>query len=341
MPETATLGYESYRLHFRKPFALSRGVRNGTDAVFVHLQAGSLSGYGEAALPPYLATDEKSVREFLSTVDLHHFTPNDPGVLLDRIAARQPRNAPAMAALDMALHDLAGKYRGIPCSRMFGHEGIVSVPTFYTISLADAGDLEATLAAAAPFRILKIKAGGPGDKAWVERVHRLSGKRFCVDANQGWQDRDEVLELLHYLHGLGAVFVEQPLPPGREEDMRWLKSRSPVPLVADESFQRQADLEMTARSFHGVNVKLMKCGGLRAGASLIRAARATGLKVLLGCMSESSCGVAAAAALAPMADWVDLDGPLLIDNDPFEGITYRDGNLVTSGRPGLGIMKKP
>ncbi len=335
-----SLNLESYRLRFRRPFTIARGTRDGTDTVIVTLRHGSLTGYGEASLPPYLGTDDAMVKKFLSSVDLHRFTLDDTGTFLENAASLGPRNMPALAALDMAVHDLAGLHAGEACPLAFGTGERVSVPTCYTLSMADASDLESALGSAADFGMLKVKAGGPGDRAWLDAVATRSGKPFCVDANQGWTDREQVLDLLHHLSETGAVFVEQPMPARQDEDMRWLKARSPLPLIADESLQDEGDLDRVQDCFHGINVKLMKCGGMRPAARIIREARVAGMKVLVGCMSESSCGVAAAAVLAPMADWADLDGPLLIANDPFEGIEYRNGLLCTSGEPGLGIKRK-
>ena len=334
-----TLEPESYRLRFRRPFTIATGTRDGTDIVIVALHHGSLTGYGEASLPPYLGVDDTMVRDFLSNVDLHRFTPEDPDGFLDQAASIRPRIMPALAALDMAVHDLSGKHEDLPCSQLFGTGKRISVPTCYTLSMADAGDLDAALGQAAAYDMLKVKAGGPGDRAWLDTVASRSGKPYCVDANQGWTDRNQVLDLLHHLHETGAVFVEQPMPVQQDEDMLWLKATSPLPLVADESLQDAEDLDRVQDCFHGINVKLMKCGGIRPAAKLIRDARNADLKVLVGCMSESSCGVAAAAVLAPMADWADLDGPLLVENDPFEGIGYQGGMLHTSGLPGLGIKR--
>ncbi len=337
-----TIRQRPYFLRFKRPFGTAHGIREGTDAVFVELEQDGLRGYGEAALPPYLPDTVATVREFLLRIDLQLFTlPGDLDAALGHVARSAPGHYPAKAAVDMAIHDLCGRLTGQTTRRLLGLDDGTMPPATYTVGLDDGEAPAALPAEAQAFGLLKVKAGNDDDRVRIGRIHALTGKTVCVDANGGWPRREEALDMIRFLYDMGAAFVEQPLAPARTSDMEWLKARSPLPLVADESFQTIGDLDSVARGFHGINVKLMKCGGLRPALEIVRQAMDRGMKVLLGCMSESSCGVAAAAQLASLAGWADLDGPLLIANDPFAGIRYEAGRLVFPASPGNGATLKP
>jgi len=189
------------------------------------------------------------------------------------------------------------------------------------------------------YGILKIKLGRGNDREMIRAVRSVTSVPLGVDVNQGWNNRDEAIEMIEWLDKQGVIYVEQPMNKTLPEDIAWITSRSPVPIIADEAVQVPSDVSKLAGIYSGINIKLMKCGGMRAAFTMVNMARALNLKVMIGCMTETSCAVTAAAQLSPMADWADLDGNLLINNDPYDGIKIRDGKVIIPERPGIGIEK--
>jgi L-Ala-D/L-Glu epimerase len=181
---------------------------------------------------------------------------------------------------------------------------------------------------------------GENDKLIINTIRSISDKPIAIDVNQGWKDKYNALEMLNWLSDKNILFVEQALPKDNSDDARWLFERSPLPLFADESIQRYADIDKVKDCFHGINIKLMKCTGMFEAYKMIKRARELNLKILIGCMSETSCAISAAAQLTPLADYADLDGALLIKNDLFDGITFLDGKIVLNEMPGIGVIQK-
>ena len=315
------LTWNKRRLDLEHPWTLARGTSKFKEYWFVELEEDGLVGHGEAA-------HNERYGESLESVEACFRRGGEVGP------------AAALAAIDIAKHDLAGKRRGVRVGELFGIGRCESLPTSYSIGIDSAEDVRSKVSQADEFRILKIKLGGEDDKAAMAAVREVTDKRVWVDANEGWQTREQALERIEWLAGLGVELVEQPLPAGRLDDMAWLKERSPLVLVADEDASGQADLRALVDGFHGINVKLMKAGGIAPAHSMIEEAKGLDLKVMLGCMIESSLGISAALHLAPLADWIDLDGHLLIDNDPYEGISVCDGCLSLADRPGLGVTMR-
>ena len=242
----------------------------------------------------------------------------------------------AQAALDAALHDLAGRRLGVPVRELLGLDRRPLPPTSWTIGVDPIPEALAKVAAAGQFEVIKLKMGVAGDIELLRAVRGATRQAIRVDANEGWT-LEGARERLPELAALGVEFVEQPLPEASLAETRELRRTSPLPLIADESVHDARDIPRLAEAFDGINVKLAKCGGIAPAIALIAAARAHGMKVLLGCMIESSLGIAAALAVAPLVDWVDLDGHLLIDNDPFAGLGLAGGRLVPADAPGLGV----
>jgi L-alanine-DL-glutamate epimerase-like enolase superfamily enzyme len=193
---------------------------------------------------------------------------------------------------------------------------------------------------ASQFKILKVKLGRENDKEMIETIRSVTNTPLCADANQGWKDREKTLEMIHWLKEKGVVFIEQPMVKTAVDDHAWLTERSPLPIIADEAVQRLADIKKAYGAYTGINIKLMKCTGMREAQKMIVLARALNMKVMLGCMTETSCAISAAAQLSPMVDWADLDGALLISNDIFSGTTVVDGKVTLSDGPGIGIVKR-
>ncbi|MBS1765650.1 MAG: dipeptide epimerase [Bacteroidetes bacterium] len=317
-----------YRLQFKNPFVLSSGTRTFTPSVFLRVEQDDFAGWGEATMPPYVSETQQSVIGFIEQMQvaqINHQQTLHP--YLEYLYA-QPGNFFAKAAVGNALIDWWTQKQNITPAEFFEIEHKNPLPDCcFTITKGD--DLIKKLAEAKNFSLLKIKAGFDDDIDFIKSVADVTSARICIDANRGWSNAATALKKMKQLEGLTVAFIEQPLPVDAVNDMRLLKQHSPFTLIADESFQTMDDLEKIADSFHGINIKLMKCGGVWQAHRIAVAARKAGMKLLLGCMSESSCGVAAAASLQPLMDWVDLDGPLLISNDPFTGIKYVNGKVIT------------
>jgi L-alanine-DL-glutamate epimerase-like enolase superfamily enzyme len=256
----------------------------------------------------------------------------------DSAAARvaDPGQPAAEAAVDMALRDLAGKRLGVPLYELLGIETGSMPPTSFTIGMDTPEIVEEKVREAADFRVLKVKMGSTRDRQVLEAVRRVSDRPVRVDANEGWTLSD-ALARLEWLEDKGVELVEQPLPANQIDEMKELKKVSPLPLFADESVGRALDIPRLAEAFDGINIKLMKCGGLGEALRMIHVARAHDMKVMLGCMVESSLAITAAAHIAPLVDHADLDGNLLITNDPFVGAGVSAGRLVLPSEPGLGV----
>lgn len=334
------LTFEPYELRLRHAFNLARNQRTSTPGVQVRLEYDGLTGYGEASMPPYLGENVDSVMKFLSGLDLSQFA--DPFRIEDiheYMESTAPDNRAAKASVDIALHDLLGKIMGQPWHKIWGLNPDKCPDTSFTISYdADPAEMKAKIEETAPFKIVKVKMGVGHDKETVEALRRHSDVPICVDANQGWTDKHQALEMCEWLAGQGCTFVEQPMPKEMIDETAWLRERSPLPLIADEFLQRLPDVARAAGAYDGINIKLMKSTGLHEAHKMAVLARAMGMKVMLGCMTETSCAVTAAAQLSPMVDWADLDGNLLIANDIFDGIKIVDGKVtIPVDRPGIGV----
>ena len=329
-----------YELQLRHTFTVASYSRKVTPDVQVEITYDGVTGYGEASMPPYLGQSVESVCAFLSRVDLSGFP--DPFCLEDILGyvdSLSPGDSAAKAAVDIALHDLVGKLIGQPWWRIWGLDAGKAPSTTFTIGI-DTPEVvrEKTLEAAGKFNILKVKVGLSSDVEMIEAIRSVTSVPLAVDANQGWKDRSKALDEIHWLASKGVVMVEQPMPVSALDDIAWLTERSPLPIFADESVQRLADVPRLAGAFSGINIKLMKCTGMREAWKMVTLARALGMKAMVGCMTETSCAVSAAAQLSPAVDFADLDGNLLISNDRFDGVKVVDGRLSLPDRPGIGVL---
>ena len=336
------LSWEPYELELRHTFTVASYSRKTTPDVQVRIDYDGFTGHGEASMPPYLGHTVESVCTFLQKVDLSPFT--DPFQVEDILAyvdSLSDGDAPAKAAVDIALHDLVGQLLGQPLFRLWGLDAAKAPSTTFTIGI-DTPEIvrEKTLECAGRFNILKVKVGLDNDTEMIETIRSVTSLPLAVDANQGWKDRRQALDEIHWLAEKGVVMVEQPMPKERLDDIAWITERSPVPIFADESIQRLRDIPAIKGAFSGINIKLMKCTGLLEARKMLTYARAEGMKVMLGCMTETSCACTAAAHLSPGVDFADLDGNLLISNDLFEGMVVREGRMILPDRPGLGLKKR-
>lgn len=332
------LRFSPFSLKFKHPFTIASGTRATTEVVYVELEHDGITGYGEAAMPPYVGEDQKSVIEFLSKLNLRQFNnPLETDLILDYCDAFVPGNHAAKASVDIALHDLVGKLLGKPLHQLWNIEKEKTPVTCITIGMDTNEVVRKKVSEADSFKIFKVKLGGDNDRQIIETIRNASHKPLMVDANQGWKEKSSALEMVVWLKEQGAVLIEQPFPKEWKSETAWLRERSPLPIIADEAVQRFSDLEEIKEVYDGINIKLMKCTGLREARNMIAKAREMNLKILLGCMSESSCAVTAAAHLSPLVDWADLDGPSLIANDPFTGLQVVDGKIVLNDLPGTGV----
>jgi L-Ala-D/L-Glu epimerase len=336
-----TLKFSPYELHLKHVFTLASGSRSTTPVMLTEIRYEDTVGYGEASMPPYLGESVESVNSFLKKVDLSRFdSPFLVEEILNYIDALTPGNHAAKAAVDIALHDLVGKLMNQPWYRIWGLDPRKTPNTSFTIGIDTPEVVREKVREAEPFRILKVKLGQKNDREMVETVRSVTDKPLCVDVNQGWTDRNMALDMIHWLKDKGVVFVEQPMPKESVDDIAWLTAKSPLPVIADEAVQTVADFNKVQGVYSGINIKLMKCGGMHAAYTMISMARALDMKVMIGCMTETSCAVTAAAQLSPLADWADLDGNLLINNDIFEGLLIRDGKIILPDLPGIGVKKR-
>lgn len=250
----------------------------------------------------------------------------------------QKGNNAAKASVDIALHDLVGKMLNKPCYEYFGLKPGEKKYSSFTIAIDKMDSLPTKIKEAKDFKILKIKLGTKDDEKIVHIVKNETDKKLYADANQGWSDKSMAIERLWMLKENGFEVVEQPMPVDcKDDDMIWLKEKSPLPLLGDEAVKRLDDLEKAKELFHGINIKLMKSTGMAEACKMIVLAREVNMKVMVGCMTETSCAVLAASHLAPLADYVDLDGAFLISNNPFKNPELMDGCISPPEKPGIGI----
>lgn len=339
--KSMTLRFRPYELELKHIFTIATSSRKSTPVMLTEIEYDGIIGYGEASMPPYLGESHETVNNFLKMVNLARFSsPFLMEEILDYIELLAPGNYAAKASIDIALHDLVGKLMNQPWYRIWGLNPGKTPFTSFTIGIDTPEVVKKKVEEASPYRILKVKLGQDNDKEMIKTIRSVTDKPLCVDVNQGWRDREMALDMIHWLKEQGVVFVEQPMPKALVEDLAWLTQKSPLPVIADESVQTIMDVKKADGVYNGINIKLMKCGGMRSAFKMINTARALNMKVMIGCMTETSCAISAAAQLSPMVDWADLDGNLLISNDIYEGVIVVDGKLVLPDRPGIGIISR-
>lgn len=334
------LSWIPYDLQLKHTFTISGFSRTSTPVVLTRIEYDGLVGYGEASLPPYLGETQASVIKFLKSVDLSSFSnPTHIDDILRYVDNIAPNNTAAKASIDIALHDLVGKMFGVPWHTIWGLNKKKSPNTTFTIGI-DTNEvvIDKTREAISDYNILKIKVGGDDDKRMIEAIRSVTAIPLAVDANQGWKDKHKALDMIHWLKEKGVEMVEQPMPKFDYDNIAWLTEHSPIPIFADESVQRLKDIEQLKGVFSGINIKLMKCTGMREAWKMRNLAEALGMKVMIGCMTETSCAISAAAQLSAGLDFIDLDGAMLILNDCFDGAKLRKGKIIAENLPGIGAI---
>jgi L-alanine-DL-glutamate epimerase-like enolase superfamily enzyme len=325
-------------LELAETFVISRESQDTADVVQVEIRHEGVSGYGEGAPIERYGESAQSALQYIE--DAADLLGDDP-FALDEIEDRlEPREWAARSALDAALHDLQGKLADVAVWRLLGLRRL-GPPTSWTIWLGEPDDMgDRAAKVAGRFKRLKLKLGA-GDGRDVDRVRavrEVAATPLQVDVNEYWT-LDEALDALPQLAELGVEYCEQPLPAGDPGGTR-LKAESPVPIYVDEDCHRLSDVAACAERAHGINIKLAKSGGIHEAVRMAHAARALGLRVMLGCMIESGLGIAAAAQVASLCDHVDLDGNLLLAHDPWPGIAFLDGIQIPADEPGLGVREE-
>ena len=327
-----------FELDLKHPFSISKFTRTSTPLMLIKIQYEDIVGYGEASMVPYMGESYETAQAFLNQVDLsqfhHPFIFEEIITYLDSIAPGQPA---IKAAIDIALNDINGKILNKPCYEIYSADLSKMPVTSYTIGIDTLEVIREKLKDAEQFKVIKVKLGRDNDREIIETIRRMTDVPLYVDANQGWTDRIKAIDLIYWLHQQGVLLIEQPMDKNDLDGNAWLTERSPIPLLADEAVQRLADMDQLKGAYHGINVKLMKSCGMYEGRQMILKARSFGMKVLIGCMSETSCATLAAAALAPLCNWADLDGPWLTLNNPFTNPPFENGKYRLKNLPGLGL----
>jgi L-alanine-DL-glutamate epimerase-like enolase superfamily enzyme len=341
--KTMQLTYSPYEAKLVHPFTVSGYTRTTTPIVLTEISYDGFTGYGEAAMPPYLGETTASVLAFLEKVNLRQFAnPFELDAILTYVDGIAVNNTAAKAAVDIALHDLVGKLLGRPWLEIWGYSASKAPATTFTIGIDTEEVVRAkTKEADSSFKVLKVKLGvnEATDKMMINTIRSVTDKPLRIDANQGWKDKHTALKMIEWLATKNVEFAEQPLPKHNLDDMAWLTERSPMPIIADESCQRLEDIPRLKGACDGINIKLMKCTGMREANKMITMAEAFGMKLMIGCMTETSCAISAAAQLAPKMNYADLDGNILISNDCFTGMKLKDGVITLSKAPGIGVKK--
>lgn len=332
------------KLHLRHPFLIARAMDNRStdkEVLLVQIEHDGKVGWGEAAPISYyhqsLDSAEAALKEMAGMLG------DDPFALdaiLDPIYVKFAAQSAAVCALDGALHDLIGKLLGIPVWKLLGLDRRRAPLTSFTIGIDSPDIVAKKVEEAAEYPILKIKVGTDQDETMLSIIRKgAPDKKLFVDANCGWTPKN-VVERCRLVARYKLELIEQPMPPGTFDGMDQVRAELPLPIMADESCVGVNDVLECAKHFDGINIKLSKCGGIRRAVQMIHTARSAGMKVMLGCMVETSVGISAAAQLAPMVDFIDLDGHLLLADDPFEGLGGAKGALTLNDRPGLGLTEK-
>lgn len=317
--------FKEYQLALNYPFKISDYSRTSTPLVFVHIFEDGIEGIGEASMPPYLGETIETAITFLSKISIDTFS--SIAEILSYVDGIEKGNNAAKAAVDIALHNWYCKKNNIPLYQYFGSDKEKMPYTSFTIGIDTKEVLIEKIKDAEPFHRIKIKLGTEQDKDIVNTIRSLTDKEILVDANRGWKTKEVAAEMIDWLAGKNCLLIEQPMPVEQYEDMIWLKSRAALPLFADESCKRLVDVDAIQEGFHGINIKLMKSTGLLEASKMIKRARELSLQVMIGCMSESSCGILAAASLAPQCDYADLDSTWMVKNNPFENPVLIDGKI--------------
>ena len=339
MRQPATIRTEVFRVKLRHTWTTTMSSSDYRDVLYVHYTADGITGVGEGA--PIIRYHEdalgaqkavEGLKDLLASAQPRQYDK------LDRAILKQLEGEWAgKAAINAAVLDWVGQREGLPIYGLFGLDPADAPVTTFSIGIDTPEVTRQKTREAADYPVLKVKVGLDTDEATIEAVRSVTDKPLRVDANEGWTDREVALRKIKWLETMGVEFIEQPMPAANFDDIKWLHDRVDMPIFADEACLRPENIPHLAEAYDGVNIKLDKAGGILQGYRMIQIAKALGLKTMLGCMISSSVAITAAAHLSPLVDYADLDGNLLIGNDPYEGVKVVKGKLVLPDRPGLGV----
>ena len=332
---------EIVRLRLRHTWTTVMSSSDTRDTIYCRISAGALTGVGEGA--PIVRYKEdavsarkaiESVRGLLTSADPAHFSK-----IMSEVFHRVKGEKAAKAAIDIALMDLVGQQLKVPLYRYLGLDAKDAPLTTFSIGIDTPEITKQKTREASDYPVLKVKVGLNTDEATIDAIRSVTKKPLRTDANEGWKTKEEAVAKINWMEKQGVEFIEQPLAAGREDEMNWIRSRVHMPIFADESCTQASDIPKLATCFDGVNVKLDKSGGIMEAYRWIQIAKSLGMKTMLGCMISSSVSVTAAAHLSPLVDYADLDGNLLIGNDPYRGVRVEKGKLILPDGPGLGLKR--
>lgn len=341
------LTFEPFEAKMKHVFTIANFSRSTTPIVLTRITWNGYTGYGEASMPPYLGETTASVIEFLKKVDLGRFSsPFQMEEILTYVDSICTNNTAAKCAVDIALHDLCGRIMGQPWWKIWGWSNQNLPSTSVTVGLAYAPDgsidkeeVRKKTRECLEYNLIKVKLGNSeeNDKTMINTIREITDLPIVIDANQGWKDKSHALKMIEWLAGKGIEMIEQPMPKLLLDDQAWLHDRSPLPVIADEACQRLSDIMKLKGAYDGINIKLMKCTGMREAREMVSLARALNMKIMMGCMTETSVAISAAAQFASQLHWADLDGNWLIANDCFTGMKVVKGRITLEDKPGIGV----
>lgn len=336
------LNLQTLDLPLRHAFTITRGSRTHASNLLISIQKGELVGYGECAPNKRYEETPDTVRKAIARFDpASILNPWDLSMVQRQLKEQFPNEGSVRAGLEMAYADLYGKYLGLPLHRLWNAPTQVGPRTSFTIGIDSEELIRQKIEEAAPYAILKVKLGTRDDREVLRLIRTLTTKEVWVDANEGWTDPDEAIDLARYMRRMNVKLIEQPMPASMIEELAMLKLASPLPIIADEGFTGEEDMAQIARCYHGINLKLMKTGGMIPALHHLWEARKHGLSIMVGCMLESSLANTAAAIVGLWADYCDLDSHLLISSDPFSGLNVGDDSRIyLNDQPGLGVLPK-
>ncbi len=329
------------RLKLQHTWTTTMSSSEYRDTLHVAYSRDDITGHGEGAPIVRYHEDAVSAQKAVESVRdlLLSSNPMQFAKIMNQVFARVQGEWAGKAAMDIALMDWVGQKLGVPLYTYFGLDAKDTPLTTFSIGIDTPEITKQKTREAAEYPILKVKVGLATDEPTIEAVRSVTKKPIRVDANEGWKDKEEAVRKINWLEKQGVEFIEQPLPAAMVAETRWIRSRVHIPVIADEACQHPSDIPKLREAYDGVNIKLDKSGGILEAYRMIAIAKSLGMKTMLGCMISSSVSVTAAAHLSPLVDYADLDGNLLIANDPFHGVRVEKGKLILPNRPGLGLTK--
>jgi L-alanine-DL-glutamate epimerase-like enolase superfamily enzyme len=337
----ARIRFEKYKLDLWHDWTITRGTATYKENVFVYYERDGITGVGEAGHMTAAGQDaDQTILALDKLIPLYSESPPFQYFdLPEKVNQIMPGPVPAKAALDMALMDWIGKKINLPLYKYFGLNPVSNIKTSFSIGRDTPEIMKQKVKEAAPYHILKIKLTNQNDEEVVQTIRSVTDKPIRVDINEGWTDKENAIRKIEWMSQNGVELIEQPMPVQMLDETAWLKDRSPIPIVADEAVHISSEVVHISEAYDGINIKLMKSGGLVEAYKMCILARVLGLDIMIGCMIESSVAISAAVQLQPFARWLDLDGNLLVRNDPFHGAEFEDGHWNMPKRSGIGVIE--